>query len=40
LLALGQGEEAKGVRFAEEEEKKKPSKIDQATKKLRVYLEN
>jgi hypothetical protein len=40
LLALGGKEEAKGVRFAEEEEKKKPSKIDEATKKLKMYLEN
>jgi hypothetical protein len=28
------------VRFAEVEEKKKPQKVDEATKKLRTYLEN
>jgi hypothetical protein len=40
LLALGGKEESKGVRFAEEEEKKRPQKLDEATKKLKIYLES
>ena len=40
LIALSQNDEGKGVRFAEEEEKKRPQKIDEAAKKLRIYLEN
>lgn len=41
LLALGGGNEGagKGVRFAFDEEEKRPQKLDAAATKARIYLE-